>query len=61
MLGVLLLTHITGGDTPIEELELPAGLYKVLLVNPQRKLSRTVKIKIHAGKSVRWAVTFDYK
>ncbi len=46
------------GDTPIEELELPAGQYKVLLVNPQRNLRKIVRIKIRAGKSLRKAVTF---
>jgi hypothetical protein len=40
------------GNTPQMNLALPAGNHSVVLVNPQFKLRKTIKVRIAAGKTI---------
>jgi serine/threonine protein kinase len=43
------------GQTPLQRLSLRPGSHRVRLVNPKHKLSRTFKVKIRSGETVRRA------
>ena len=40
------------GDTPIEGFKLSAGPHRLRLVNPDRGLSKTLRVTIRAGRTV---------
>ena len=44
------------GDTPLQGVSLPAGRHRLRLVNPQKRLSTRVTVRIQAGRTTRRSV-----